>query len=347
MCRTGLASSAFLAFLTVTSGCWLFSDPTRLTRDAGSDADAGTTQNEASVPGWSSPNVTVVASDQLRPHWLVLDADFLYWMNEGAESDGGMSSQAMRLDRRDSTLGSRAVATGIVNAVDLAQDTQSLFWVEGPGECQESNGVGSISKSGGTPRKAGFSCYKPLGVRVDATDLYVVLADGVVGRSPKAAPGLVKLTPPDPSVSALALSNEHIYVASAASKSILQVDKSNPTSQRLFAAGQESPRAIETDGTHVYWVSSPAGTVARLAHDAAGAKPEVLATEQAAPTAIALDATAAYFVSSGTGTVSRVDKKGGPVQVLAQAKEPCGVAADDDAVYFSDCKTGTITRITR
>lgn len=101
------------------------------------------------------------------------------------------------------------------------------------------------------------------------------------------------------------------------------------------------------DATHLYWVTDPGGTVARLAHASAGGMVETLASGLANPTSLAITTAWVYSANAGTGDVTRTPKEGGaiPEVMIRGLANPCGVAADDSALYVTDCTAGTVTRL--
>jgi hypothetical protein len=297
------------------------------------------------TPVWKTE---VLVRNQPTPHFIVLDDVAVYWLNEGPSLDGGgKSSQVMRLAREGSA-DARMLVSGIDTGVDFASDPSALFWIEGPGGCVAGTGVGAVAKDGTGRSNIASSCYRHRAVRADTSDVYVLSAFGAVARASKVSgSAFTPLSADGVADDLLALSRDYVYVSDTRTRSILRFEKANVSaSQRLFAGEQDLPRAIVTDATHVYWVTSPAGRVSRLAHDTPGGAPLVLADKQDAPIAVALDAASVYFANAGDGTIARVPKDTpGIPEVIGRVEAPCGLAADDRAVYVTDCKAGTVSRL--
>ena len=315
----------------------------------GDDAsvDAGVVV-EGAVDGRPASQTAVVAEGQLTPHWIAIDGNAVYWVNEGPPAnDGGMRTGAIMKLERKAGAAPQAIATGL-GAMDLAQDQTTLFWIEGMGGCVAGTGIGRVDKTGFGRGGVSGSCYRDRAVRIDSTHVYTLGSNGALGVAPK-VPGPRQEGGGDSSAFALGLSSDRIYFSSANSQSILQADKVSPMStQRLFAALQNTAAAIETDANDVYWIATPANTASRLSRSTPGATPTVLAGSLPSPIALALDTTSLWITTQDDGAVRRIAKSGGGAQVVGTGfAAPCGIAADDTEVYVADCVRGTITRLGR
>ncbi len=113
-------------------------------QDGGQDArDASVFDGGSEASGATQP--AIVASAEATPHWMVLDTNAVFWVNEGAVQDGGgKSSEVVRYDRTDQT--KRTLVAAIPTGSELAQDASSLFWIEGSGGCVADCGAGTVTR---------------------------------------------------------------------------------------------------------------------------------------------------------------------------------------------------------
>ncbi len=88
---------------------------------------------------------------------------------------------------------------------------------------------------------------------------------------------------------------------------------------KVLVSGQDQPRGIATDGTHVFWANTHGGTVMQANIDGTMATP--LATSQSSPLGVAFDMTSnSVFWTNNvavTGSVSQVPVGGGTVITVA------------------------------
>lgn len=290
----------------------------------------------------AGPTVEIAAADRVHPHWVVLDVDAVYWAEEGRAGDAGREDgHVVRLARSDGAKPA-VLASGQASLVDLVQDSRSLYWIRGNG-CGTSIGV--VDKTGTGARELSLGCYGGRALRADATNLYRLGAFGQIERRPKQDGAWVELSANRPSRTGFGLGGLFLYFGDSTDRAVHQMDTTDNQS-RLFAADQNAPVAIEVDGSAVYWITNPGGTVARLSADSAGQPAEILASRQPNLTALAVTATHVWFTAAGDGTLKRVRKSGGePEVVVSGLKVPCGVAADERDVFVTDCEAGTITRV--
>ncbi len=333
-----------LALLSA-SGCWMILDIGALTARDGASVPDGALPEGAPLADASAG--VVVARGLARPRSLVLDADALFFMAGDAE-DSGTSARVARLARSEGATPT-TLATNLENALDLTANATTLYWVEGTAaDCSGNVGIGYVGKTGAS---RGFSpapnCYAGQGVRAAEGDVYYLGGGGQIWRFAAATmANAEKLTAEHPDAGAMAVGPDAIYLAVAADRSIVEVERTTPYLERLFAPDQDVARAIVTDESRVYWVTSPAGTAASGSVGGAGQAPAVLSSTHRGANAVAVDRRFVYVTDASSGTLSRIDKAGGPAVVLLSAMvEPCSVVADDVAVYVADCAAGTITML--
>lgn len=108
----------------------------------------------------------------------------------------------------------------------------------------------------------------------------------------------------------------------------------------VLASGQESPRGLAIDATHVYWTtSSPTGAVKKVAKG--GGAETSLATGQNDPRRVAVDGANVYWSNYQGGVVQQMPKGGGSAVVLASGQNnPYGLAANATDVYWVNLNGG-------
>lgn len=131
----------------------------------------------------------------------------------------------------------------------------------------------------------------------------------------------------------------------------------------VIAAGEDYPRRIATDATHVYWSSSGNlqrkldygndGVVVRA--PIGGGLVEVLTTPQPDPVGVAVNDQHVYWVNGGDGAlwegegsggaVMRLPKAGGTPEKLSDEAFPQAIALDATHVYWSDAENDEIRRM--
>ncbi len=119
-----------------------------------------------------------------------------------------------------------------------------------------------------------------------------------------------------------------------------------PSTVRTIASGQDHPRGVFVDATHVYWTNKGKakreGSLAR-AEKRPDAPIEVLADSLAAPYGIAVAKGRVYFSATqpalgGLGSVSLVDRTHADraMRVAGAIDEPWSIVVRGDDIYFTD-----------
>jgi len=115
----------------------------------------------------------------------------------------------------------------------------------------------------------------------------------------------------------------------------------------LVAMGQDQPRGIATDGTHVFWTNGHGGTVMQA--DVNGMNPITLASSQTNPYGIATDGVNVYWTNDTTpGTVSQMAVGGGPTTVVVTTplSSPLKITVTATDLFWTSPGAGTVEAAT-
>lgn len=125
-----------------------------------------------------------------------------------------------------------------------------------------------------------------------------------------------------------------------AAKDGTDVDATGAPAPIVLASGQQDPRGLALDQTHVYWTDVSGDAVRRVSKE--GGTIEELATKQSSPRDVFVHGDYVYWTNSASGTVledgsvHRVLKTGGTVEpVAAGLNAPWAIFVDDTHVYWT------------
>jgi hypothetical protein len=183
--------------------------------------------------------------------------------------------------------------------VNLAIDSNSVYWTREYNICPYEGYLSKIDKSGGT-----------------ATDLVVGTCNNSYYRG-------------------LAVDSTNVYWADKHSNTINKVAK-NGGSITVLASGLNEPESVAVDSTSVYWTEAGSGSVKKVAIN--GGVVTTLAQGLNYPLGIALNSTNVYWAEhNSSGTIKTVDKNGGTVTTLASGLNyPVYIALDSTTLYFTE-----------
>lgn len=290
--------------------------------EGGPGADGGD-GGDATVRDGAVTDVVVLATGQMRPSGIAVDATRIYWANQ---DDGTIKA----LDR-----GSAAPNTFAADAttpIGVAIDTSDVFWTSNTGGgCNPKDGIWRRAKNGASQARLEY-CNDAMGVinglAIDAVNVY--WTNGRVFAVPKVGGGLILLTENIGSPKALAVGPLAVYWTNPQAKNVGRLWKDDG-GVGVLVPDQQGLAAIATDGTNVYYTTLSA--VMRV--PAEGGTAASLGPVLNGPVALALDDGNAY-VATGDGTIVRIPKAGGPEAVLVKGEAGIrSIAVDGSGVYWT------------
>ena len=329
-----LAFSMLLGFsclaLVSTSAC------------SSSSPGGGTTSSGDGGPVVSA-NVTTLATGQKNPGGIVSNGTNVSWTtcnNPESNLNGPGSIMTMPVGGGAPV----ALATNADNAALLATDNTNVYWT-----APDDNAIlkAPIANTGEVTLVKNL-VNSPLGVAVDATNVYWVTGGGIqsvpiIGGSKTEIDTKLSLQgvyqTPDVAVNA-----SGVFATTA--DGIVMVPLTGGTAVTIVTG--QNPNSIAVDASNVYWsnlgnAQGVMGTIMK-APTTANATPVTIATlgSTAVPVAVAVDANDIYWVE-GLGDVKKAPLAGGAAVSLAKAPTlPGGIAVDATSVYWTDTPNGAV-----
>jgi hypothetical protein len=300
------------------------------------DGTASGTPIDAGPAG--PPTPVVLASNQVRPWAVAVDADNVYWVNAGTlgavfklpKAGGtatplyegpmggveslGLDTSAMYLPIAQENrivalpLGGgppRTIATTSVPAGGVALANGSVWWVERAGDLMAPPVAKRVATTGGNVETIDLPTSpriaSPYFTVAGPDAVYVSLHVAGILRIPFDGTSPATVAPVQ--AQGLAVDADRIFFA--ASDTLSSVAKTGGEPKPLVPV--QFPFGVAADDTHVYFTDTrPVGKIMKVAK--AGGPATVLAERQGAAHGIAVDETSVYWTAIDDGTVNKISK---------------------------------------
>lgn len=276
---------------------------------------------------------TFTVTNAHAPSDLVVDASYVYW----TEAEQGGSVKKVGTSGGTVTV----LATGLSQAMFIAQDTGYVYWTEYGGGT-----VKKVAKAGGSVTTLATGLHQPYAIAVDSTSVYFTEnMSTALKKVPTTATG-----PTTPTVLANDVSAPNAIAVALDGSGIFYFGPSNLLSKVGLAGGSgtnlsttaDQGVSMAVDATQVYWgyrdlhrtpVAGGATTDYHVTYDQYDA--------------LAVDGTNLYY-ADGYGNVFSVPLAGGTATTLAPtAGAFMGLAADGTNVYWTDPSDACVKKVAK
>jgi hypothetical protein len=276
----------------------------------------------------TGPGLVTLASGQVCPWGMAIDATNVYWTTCGDPTGGAV----MKVPKAGGQ--PMALATGD-RLSGIAVDGTNVYWIAGS-EDASTGAVMKVPVNGGlattlTPRPG-----PPAHIAVDDTSVYwTEMMEGAVMKVALGG-GTPALVASANSPWAIAVDATSVYWLG---NGVMKAAKGGGPAITLASPPPILPNAgIAVDGTNVYWSSGPPGAssgVSKVPLD--GGTPTLVAEVMSTvPGPIAVDDANIYY-ADGSGMVLKVPLAGGAVTTIASGQtNPDAIAVDATSVYWVD-----------
>jgi hypothetical protein len=201
----------------------------------------------------------------------------------------------------------------------------------------------------------------PVGVALDAANVYFSTSDGSVHRVGRAAGGVTRVSTGTAPGGAVAVDDTLVYWGSSGSGAgacatgCLQgaPKTANDTTTSGVSLGRQ-PRNLHASGGRLFWtgLGGPAGYQGELSwrENGLAGNEFFYARQLGEPWGVTTAGADVFFTVKSDGTVRRVARSAneGPTETIAFGQSgPRGIAADAKAVYWADTVAGKIMKLAR
>jgi hypothetical protein len=278
------------------------------------------------APPPSQAHLVTLASGQMCPWGMAIDATSVYWTDCG-DPTGGTVQKVSKTDGAIVTLASGDVLSGIT------VEGSNVYWVARTAD--ESGEIKTVPVAGGTPTVVAAQSGAPSHIVADASYVYWgELNGGGVMKAPLGG-GAATMVAPATSAFQIALGDTAVFWMDA--PGLMTAPKTGGASMSLASAFVPSPTAgLAVSATTVYF-SAGARNGSGVSDVPIGGGPVTPVAGTPASIGggpVAIDATRVYWADM-SGAVYAAPLSGGTATLLATGQDNVdAIAVDDSAVYW-------------
>ena len=281
----------------------------------------------------------LVATDDSKAEGIAVDANSIYWTDNGAPSGSGsgaiMKSPILVPDPPPAPT---ELISNQESPLYLSVRGDYIYWT-----VRSVGNVRVAAKTGGDVAVFHIG-GAPAGIVTDDTHAYWTSDSNAqfgVYRKPLQAGTAETLVQGEVGAYGIALDHNNVYWvtrgdAAMATGTVKQMPKAGGTIITI-AEMQAGPRSVAVDGTHVYWTNEITRTVLRTPIGGNDAPQPIFdgQLDGLAPRDIAIDASGVYWTDASTGGIYRYDRPRGPVTKLASSSPSQTLALDPKRIYWT------------
>jgi hypothetical protein len=306
----------------------------------GAGGGAGTTSASSSITGaggaWPGPCVpgegpVRIASGQMGPQRLAVDATYVYWTDHDIYSGRVMTAPLAGGSAQE-------IAASQQRPRGIAVDEERVYWTD-----TLAGLVQQAFKDGSGLEALGPWQHNPEYVAASASGTFWTnrgsVSDGQILRAGAGGSLPVELTGGQHEPAEIAADGSHVYWINnhspgAGPGSLRRIGVEGGAVEVLLE-GVVNARGLSMDTTHLYFASVGSGPKFDLVQvPKAGGQVTILAAD-VSPRALAVDDTFVYLAEN-EGRISRVPKSGGsPVTIAQSGMFLHGIVADASCVYWT------------
>jgi hypothetical protein len=203
------------------------------------------------------------------------------------------------------------------------------------GACGHTCGGGACVASACQPVALATGQHTPIGLAVDATNIYWTTSDGNVMKAPISGGAATVLAAGQRSPWGIAVDAANVYWANAASLGQVMTVPIAGGEPTVLVDQQRRPVHLAVADGVLYWANQLAGTV--MSVPVTGGTPTLLADKQGQLVAITVESRTLYWSSIGQGVIRSLPLgTGGTIATIADDQDAAALFVRDATVYWAN-----------